>query len=46
MRRLSLVGYRSCGKSTLGPLVAARLGWPFVDLDHAITARIKMPIAF
>ena len=45
MRRLCLVGYRSCGKSTLGPLVAARLGWPFVDLDQAITARIKMPIA-
>ena len=45
MRRLCLVGYRSCGKSTLGPLVAARLGWPFVDLDHAITAHIKMPIA-
>ncbi len=45
MRRLSLVGYRACGKSTLGPLVAARLGWSFCDLDHAITARIGMPIA-
>ncbi len=45
MRRLSLVGYRACGKSTLGPLVAARLDWPFIDLDHAITARIGMPIA-
>ena len=45
MRRLCLVGYRSCGKSTLGPLVAARLRWPFVDLDQAITARLKMPIA-
>ncbi len=45
MRRLCLVGYRSCGKSTLGPLVATRLGWQFVDLDHVITAHIKMPIA-
>ena len=45
MRRLCLVGYRSCGKSTLGPLVAARLGLPFTDLDQAITSRIKMPIA-
>lgn len=45
MRRLSLIGYRACGKSTLGPLVAKRLGWPFTDLDQAITARIGMPIA-
>ena len=45
MRRLSLIGYRACGKSTLGPLVASRLEWPFTDLDHTITARIGMPIA-
>lgn len=45
MRRLSLIGYRACGKSTLGPLVATRLGWPFTDLDAAITRRIGMPIA-
>jgi shikimate kinase len=45
MPRLSLIGYRACGKSTLGPLVAARLGWTFVDLDHVITAHIGMPIS-
>lgn len=45
MPRVTLVGYRACGKSTLGPLVANRLGWPFVDLDHAITTRIGMPIS-
>jgi shikimate kinase len=45
MRRLSLIGYRACGKSTLGPLVASRLRWPFTDLDQAITTRIGMPIA-
>ena len=45
MPRLCLVGYRACGKSTLGPLVASRLEWPFTDLDHTITARIGMPIA-
>jgi shikimate kinase len=44
MQRLSLVGYRACGKSTLGPLVAARLGWPYCDLDDAIAGRIGMPI--
>lgn len=45
MRRLSLIGYRACGKSTLGPLVAGRLAWPFIDLDQAITTRIGMSIA-
>ncbi|HEX3135481.1 MAG TPA: shikimate kinase [Planctomycetota bacterium] len=45
MPRLTLIGYRACGKSTLGPLAAARLGWAFCDLDHAITIRIGMPIA-
>ncbi len=45
MPRLSLIGYRACGKSTIGPLVASRLGWRFCDLDHAITTRIGMPIA-
>jgi shikimate kinase len=44
MRRLSLVGYRACGKSTLGELVASRLGLPFVDLDARITTRIGGPI--
>lgn len=45
MPRLSLIGYRACGKSTIGPRVASRLGWSFCDLDHAVTARIGMPIA-
>jgi shikimate kinase len=45
MPRLSLIGYRACGKSTIGPLAAQRLGWPFCDLDQAITASIGMPIA-
>ncbi len=30
---LVLMGLRGSGKSTLGRLVAGRLGWPFVDLD-------------
>ena len=33
---LILVGLPGAGKSTLGPLVAARLGLPFVDLDREI----------
>jgi shikimate kinase len=30
---LILVGGRGSGKSTVGPLIAGRLGWQFVDLD-------------
>ena len=33
------------GKSTVGPLVAARLGWRFVDADDVIEAAAGMPIA-
>ena len=42
--RLSLVGYRACGKSTIGRLVAQRLGWPFVDADHVVEEALGMPI--
>lgn len=44
-RRLTLVGYRACGKSTVGRLVAARLGWPFIDADSDLEQRLGMPIA-
>ncbi len=43
--RLTLVGYRACGKSTAGRLVASRIGWPFVDADHVIEAMMGMPIS-
>jgi shikimate kinase len=33
------------GKSTVGPLVADRLGYTFIDLDEAITDRAGQPIA-
>ena len=33
------------GKSTVGPLVAARLGWRFVDVDDVIVAETGMAIA-
>ncbi|MEK0430458.1 MAG: hypothetical protein RL139_262 [Gemmatimonadota bacterium] len=42
---LVLLGLPGAGKSTVGPLVATRLGWPCVDLDAAIVARTGMPIA-
>ena len=33
------------GKSTVGPLVAARLGWHFVDVDNVIEAEAGAAIA-
>jgi XRE family transcriptional regulator, aerobic/anaerobic benzoate catabolism transcriptional regulator len=34
--RIALVGLRGAGKSTLGKIVAARLGWPLVELNKEI----------
>ena len=36
LTRLVLTGFMGSGKTTVGRLVAARLGWRFLDLDHAI----------
>ena len=35
---LYLVGFMGCGKTTIGRLAAARLGWSFADLDDDIEA--------
>jgi shikimate kinase len=32
------------GKTTVGPLVAARVGWRFVDVDDVIVAETGIPI--
>jgi shikimate kinase len=34
---LFLIGYRCTGKSTLGKILAAKLGLKFVDVDHRLT---------
>ncbi|NIP83801.1 MAG: shikimate kinase [Gemmatimonadetes bacterium] len=34
--RIVLVGFMAAGKSTVGPVLARRLGWEFVDLDDRI----------
>jgi XRE family transcriptional regulator, aerobic/anaerobic benzoate catabolism transcriptional regulator len=34
--RIALIGLRGAGKSTLGPLLAERLGAPFLELDQEI----------
>ena len=44
IRRLVLTGFMGSGKSTVGPLIAQRLGWRFVDVDDVIEAETGMPI--
>jgi shikimate kinase len=43
--RIVLTGFMGSGKSTVGPLVAARLGWRFVDVDDVIEAEAGATIA-
>ena len=42
--RVYLNGFMGSGKSTLGPIVAGRLGWAFSDLDDRIVEVIGMSI--
>jgi XRE family aerobic/anaerobic benzoate catabolism transcriptional regulator len=44
-RRVALIGIRGVGKSTLGPLLAERLGIPFVELNREIEKEAKLEIA-
>ncbi len=43
--RIFLVGYRCSGKSTVGPMIASRLGWSYVDADLLLEERIGKSIA-
>lgn len=43
--RIVLTGFMGSGKSTVGPLVAERLGWRFVDVDDVIEAEAGTTIA-
>lgn len=45
LKRIVLTGFMGSGKSTVGPLVAARLGWQFVDADNVIEAEAGLRIA-
>jgi len=42
---ICLVGFMGCGKSTIGRLLAERLGWAFADLDDEIEQRAGRTIA-
>ena len=42
--RVYLTGFMACGKTAVGSALAARLGAPFVDLDHEIESRAGITI--
>jgi shikimate kinase/3-dehydroquinate synthase len=44
-RHLALVGFMGAGKSTLGPLIAERLGRPFISVDAVIEERAGTSVA-
>ena len=44
-RRIVLTGFMGSGKTTVGPLLAARLGWSFIDADDVIEAEAGVTIA-
>lgn len=45
VHRIVLSGFMGSGKSTVGPLLALRLGWKFLDADEVIVAETGMPIS-
>ena len=45
LRRIVLTGFMGAGKSTVGRLLAERLGWRFIDVDLEIEAKAAMPPA-
>jgi shikimate kinase len=44
LRRLVLTGFMGAGKTTVGRLLAARLGWDFLDLDAYIESRTGLTV--
>jgi shikimate kinase len=44
VRRIVLVGFMCSGKSTVGPALAARLGWEHLDLDREVERRDGRPV--
>jgi shikimate kinase len=45
VRRVVLVGLMGAGKTTVGQLLAQRLGWTFFDLDVCIETRARKTVA-
>jgi XRE family transcriptional regulator, aerobic/anaerobic benzoate catabolism transcriptional regulator len=45
-RRVALVGLRGAGKSTLGRMLAQRLGCPFIELDRVVEQEYGATVSF
>jgi len=45
-RHIALVGFMGAGKSTLGDVLAERLGRPFIDIDREIERDVSIPELF
>ena len=45
LTRIVLIGFMGAGKSTIGPILAERLGWRFIDADHQLQAQTQTTIA-
>ena len=43
--RIYLIGYMGCGKSTVGKLVAEKIGYTFIDLDGFIEEKYHKKVA-
>ena len=43
--RIVLTGFMGAGKSTVGPLLAQRIGWRFFDVDRTITREQAASVA-
>ena len=43
--RIVLTGFMGSGKSTVGPLIAEKLGWRFIDVDDVIETEAGVIIA-
>ena len=44
IRSIVLTGFMGSGKTTVGPMVAARMGWRFIDADDVIVTETGMAI--
>ena len=45
IRRIVLTGFMAAGKTTVGRLLAQKLGWGFVDTDQHIEASTRLTVA-
>ena len=44
LRRLIFIGFMGAGKTTIGGLLADRLGWDFLDLDAYVESRTNLTV--